>query len=123
MPKQPLPTPAAFAVHQVMTAAPHMGAPVVAGTPAYRIAPTDAAANVVPMPTKAPVDDGARINLSDIKDRLAPIQITAEGLASLGFPHVAQEKASKLYRVSDFPRICDALMAHIASVRDQRRVA
>lgn len=80
-------------------------------------------ANVVPMPTKAPADDGARINLSDIKDRLAPIQITAEGLASLGFPHVAQEKASKLYRASDFPRICDALMAHIASVRDQRRVA
>ncbi len=82
-----------------------------------------ATGTVVPMPTKAPADDGARMNLSDIKDRLHPIQITAEGLASLGFPHVAQEKASKLYRASDFPRICDALMAHIASVRDQRRVA
>ena len=90
------------------------------GTPEVKHIP---AANVVPMPTKAPADDGARINLSEIKDRLAPIQITAEGLASLGFTHVAQEKASKLYRAADFPLICDALMAHIASVRDQRRVA
>ena len=120
MPKQPLPTPAAFAVHQVMTAAPHMGAPVVAGTPAYRIAPTDAAANVVPMPTKAPVDDGARINLSDIKDRIAPLSITAEGLAQLGFPHVAQEKASKLYRAADFPSMRDAMVKHLMSLDRQQ---
>ena len=79
-------------------------------------------ANVVPMPTKAPADDGARINLSEIKDRLAPIQITAEGLASLGFPHVAQEKASKLYRASDLSAICSALIRHLELVRAQQRM-
>jgi len=96
-----------------------------APTPAPSAAPVAApvAANVVPMPTKAPADDGARINLSDIKDRLAPIQITAEGLASLGFPHVAQEKASKLYRASDLGAICTALIRHLEMVRAQRMVA
>lgn len=96
--------------------------------PTYPPAPpaqalTTGPANVVPMPTKAPADDGARINLSDIKDRLHPIQITAEGLASLGFPHVAQERASKQYRAADFPRMCDALIQLVARARDARRAA
>lgn len=90
------------------------------GTPEVKHIP---AGNVLPMPTKAPADDGSRINLSDIKDRLAPIQITAEGLASLGFPHVAQEKASKLYRASDLGAICTALIRHLEMVRAQRMVA
>lgn len=77
------------------------------------------AGNVVPLsrPAAPPVDTGARINLSDIKDRLHPIQITAEGLASLGFSHVATEKASKLYRAADFGLICAALVAHIEAVQ------
>lgn len=92
-----------------------------APTPAPSAAPVAApvAANVVPMPTKAPADDGARINLSDIKDRIFPLQITAEGLASLGFPHVATEKASKLYRAADFPRMRDAMVKHLMSLDRQ----
>lgn len=89
------------------------------GTPEVKHIP---AANVVPMPTKAPADEGARINLSDIKDRIHPLQITAEGLASLGFPHVAQEKASKLYRASDLGAICSALIRHLELVRAQQRM-
>ena len=86
------------------------------GTPEVKHIP---AANVVPMPTKAPADDGARMNLSDIKDRIAPLQITAEGLAQLGFPHVAQEKASKLYRAVDFLRMRDAMVKHLMSLDRQ----
>ena len=93
-----------------------------AAAPAPSAAPVAApvAANVVPMPTKAPADDGARINLSDIKDRIFPLQITAEGLASLGFPHVATEKASKLYRAADFPSMRDAMVKHLMSLDRQQ---
>lgn len=91
--------------------------PIAAPAPVVAAAPV--AANVVPLtrPASPPVDTGARINLSDIKDRLHPIQITAEGLASLGFSHVATEKASKLYRAADFGLICAALVAHIEAVQ------
>lgn len=94
--------------------------PAASPQPSPAPAPT-----VVQMPVRqaAPADDGARMNLSDIKDRLYPIQITAEGLASLGINHVGQEKASKLYRAADFPAICNALIAHITAKRDERAAA
>lgn len=91
--------------------------PIAAPAPVATAAPV--AANVVPLtrPAAPQADTGSRINLSDIKDRLHPIQITAEGLASLGFSHVATEKASKLYRAADFGLICAALVAHIEAVQ------
>ena len=55
------------------------------------------------------------LRLGEINARLAPIGLTADGLAALGFTHVATDKASKLYRASDYPRICDALVRHIKS--------
>lgn len=65
--------------------------------PAPRIAPTSA-------PT---------LRLGQINERLAPIALTAEGLATLGFRHAATDKAAKLYHESDFEPICAALMRHI----------
>src|SRR5690606_13600191 len=56
----------------------------------------------------APVST-ARIKLGDINARIAPLSITAEGLASLGFQPVGQERAAKLYAEADMPRICAAL--------------
>jgi hypothetical protein len=44
---------------------------------------------------------------------LAPIALTADGLASLGFTHAATDKAAKLYHESSFPQICAALVRHI----------
>lgn len=59
------------------------------------------------------VDTGARIKLGDINARLAPVSLTADGLAQLGFSHVATDKSAKLYRASDFPAMCAALVKHI----------
>lgn len=53
------------------------------------------------------------LRLGQINERLAPIAMTADGLASLGFPHAATDKAAKLYHEHDFPRICAALVQHI----------
>lgn len=78
-----------------------------------------AAAIVTPIETaRAPAstDDEAMLRLGQINERLAPIALTADGLAQLGFAHVMTEKAAKLYRESDFLRICAALQRHISAV-------
>lgn len=60
------------------------------------------------VPTGAPT-----LRLGQINERLAPIALTAEGLATLGFKHAATDKAAKLYHESDFEAICVALTTHI----------
>lgn len=75
-------------------------------------------ANVVPLPTKAPaVDTSARIKLGEVNALIAPLSITADGLESLGFPVVATDKTSKLYRLADVPAILAAMVAHIEAVQ------
>ena len=60
------------------------------------------------------------LRLGQINERLAPIALTAEGLATLGFKHAATDKAAKLYHESDFEPICAALLRHIeAALRKQ----
>ena len=53
------------------------------------------------------------LKLGQINERLAPVSINAEGLAELGFPHVATDKSAKLYRECDYLAICEALIQHI----------
>lgn len=60
-----------------------------------------------------PSDNGPRIKLGVLNACIAPLSISADGLAELGFPHVATEKAAKLYRASDWPAICAALVKHL----------
>lgn len=67
-------------------------------------------------------DAGARIKLGDINARIAPLSITADGLAALGFQHVGTGGAAKLYRADEFPRICAAIVAHIGRIQ-MRKVA
>jgi predicted phage-related endonuclease len=57
-----------------------------------------------------PVDSGARIKLGDINGWIAPLSITAAGLASLGFKPVGNRGAAQLYAAVDFPRIVGALI-------------
>ena len=65
-------------------------------------------------PSAAPAKAAPPIKLGQINDWLAPLSISADGLASLGF-HPAQSKgAAKLYAASDFPRICAALAKVVA---------
>ena len=76
------------------------------------------AANVVPISRPAaPADTGGRVKLGDIATSIAPLSITADGLAQLGFAHVATEKAAKLYRTADLPRIYAAMVAHIEAAQ------
>jgi putative phage-type endonuclease len=71
---------------------------------------------VNPVPPAA--NDDARIKLGDINSRIAPLSISADGLAELGFPHVGTAGSAKLYRESDYPRICEALIQHLTQVAD-----
>lgn len=48
--------------------------------------------------------------VGQINARIAPMTITAAGLASLGFTPAGTERASKLYAGEDFTRICEALI-------------
>lgn len=60
-------------------------------------------------------DDGSRINISQINARLAPISLTARGIAELG---IAGEPSGKstLYSNAEFLQICRALIGHIKQV-------
>lgn len=83
--------------------------------PAQAAAPAPApAANVVPMRAAAPAPAAApasppTMKLGDINALLSPIQLTAEGLVKLGFPHAATDKSAKLYHARDLTNICAAL--------------
>lgn len=83
--------------------------------------PADAgpAGKVVPLtrPAAPPVDTGARVKLGDITASIAPLAITADGLAQLGFTHVATEKSVKLYKLADLPAIYAAMVRHIEAVQ------
>lgn len=57
---------------------------------------------------------GARIKLGEINALIAPLSISAEGLAQLGFSPVATDKAAKLYDASRFEAIKSALIGVIA---------
>jgi predicted phage-related endonuclease len=84
------------------------------------IIPEPAPAQVTPIDAaRAPADD-AMLRLGQINERLAPIVLTSEGLSRLGFAHVMTDKSAKLYRESDFHRICSALMRHIAAVQQPK---
>ena len=65
------------------------------------------------------VANGATIKLGDINARLAPIQISADGLASLGFEPVSTERNAKHYRESDLRQICLAISNHMLEMADE----
>lgn len=72
-------------------------------------------------PAAANAPDGARLTLGDINARIAPLTITAAGLAQLGFQPVAVERAAKLYRFADLPLMCEQMrrcLARAASLQD-----
>jgi putative phage-type endonuclease len=74
---------------------------------------------VIPM-TLPVLDTGVTIKLGEICARIAPLSITADGLASLGFPFVATDKSAKLYRECDFGLICASLISHINQVQTRQ---
>ena len=73
-------------------------------------------------PAVAAEDDGQRIKLGDIVHRLG-FALTADFLHTLGFLPADVKGGAKLYRASDFPRICAALIRHIQAVQSGRAAA
>jgi len=69
-----------------------------------------------------PVDDGRHFKLGDLSDRLGFV-VSASFMSSLGFEAAARERGATLYRESDFPRICTALVNHIQAVQAQLAAA
>jgi exodeoxyribonuclease (lambda-induced) len=74
-----------------------------------------------PAPTMVPLLPSMR--LGQINERLAPIALTADGLARLGFAPAATDKSAKLYHEADFPAMCAALIRHVDGVAQQARAA
>ena len=62
------------------------------------------------------LDDGARIRLGEISDRLG-FTVTADFISSLGFHPVETVKAAKMYRESDFIPIVSSLIDRLDRVR------
>lgn len=90
---------------------------VATAAPAPVSAPVAAPpAPVVARPAPVAADTGERINLGQINERIAPLSITAAGLAALGFEHVATDRASKLYRACDFSRMVAAMTNHLQTL-------
>ncbi|MFI8608540.1 YqaJ viral recombinase family protein [Pseudomonas sp. NPDC077649] len=79
-------------------------------------------AAVQPVKQQAPADDGQRLKLGDINSTLG-FTVTADFLRSLGFEPANRERNAVLYRASDWPRICAALVQHINSVATQKAAA
>jgi predicted phage-related endonuclease len=61
-------------------------------------------------------DEKPTLKLGDICARLG-FTVTADFLAELGFTATV-DRGARLYRSSDFPRICEALIQHLTTVAD-----
>lgn len=81
----------------------------------FRLLPSDAGAML-----RAPrADEPATLKLGAINDRLGHLTVTAQNLADLGITHSATDKNARLFKESDWPRICVALANHIRKVCDE----
>ena len=80
--------------------------------PPLAVSPT--AAVLLQRAGAAPTPAGARIKLGDINVAIAPLSITADGLASLGFKSIGTDRAAKLYAASDFEAIRQKLIAQLS---------
>ena len=76
-----------------------------------------------PAPISAPSSTGKRIKLGEINAAINPLSITADGLAQLGFTHVAQDRAAKLYDASQLPAIYAALHRVLTTAEDSYPLA
>lgn len=81
-------------------------APVIASAPIAAAPALSQAAKSLAAPAPAQV---VRIKLGDINAKIAPLTITADGLAQLGFMPVTIERASKLYDAAKLPAMFSAM--------------
>jgi len=89
------------------------------GTPPLpMVAPTSSVPSAQP---QAKQGNGATIKLGDINARIAPLSISADGLAQLGFSPVGHQGAAKLYAADDLPQMLEAMAAVLRGERQALR--
>jgi predicted phage-related endonuclease len=92
--------------------------------PVVTAATSVATTTVQPAPWVAPArvtpTGTPTLRLGQINDRLAPIALTAEGIATLGIKHSATDKNAKLYFESDFDLICSALIQRLQAASQKQ---
>lgn len=71
----------------------------------------------------AVIEDGRRLTLGQLNFLLAPVSISATGMAELGFEPVERVKNSCLYRRCDVPRICAAITEHLRELASEMAAA
>ncbi|WOB24783.1 MULTISPECIES: hypothetical protein [Xanthomonas] len=81
-------------------------APAVVSAPVAVAPALSQAAKSLPAPAPA---QAVRIKLGDINAKIAPLTITADGLAQLGFLPATIERASKLYDAAQLPAMFSAM--------------
>ncbi len=97
----------------------------VAAAPAATAAPVRTAPTAVasaPAPNAAP-REVVKIKLGDINARIAPLSISADGLALLGFKPINATGAAKLYDQAQFPDMCRAMIHGLQDAADQYPLA
>lgn len=104
-------------------------APVEAAAPvqqgvatAPRPVPTAVASSSAPAAAAAP-REVVKIKLGDINARIAPLSISADGLAQLGFKPINATGAAKLYDQAQFPAMCEALIEGLRGAAEQYPMA
>lgn len=113
------------AAQAAQTAAAQQQTEPVAAAPAataaaVRTAPT--AATSARAPNAAP-REVVKIKLGDINARIAPLSISADGLALLGFKPINATGAAKLYDQAQFPDMCRAMIHGLQDAADQYPLA
>ncbi|MBD8630776.1 YqaJ viral recombinase family protein [Oxalobacteraceae sp. CFBP 8755] len=76
-----------------------------------------APAQVTPIAAARLATSAPTLRLGQINERLAPVAVTADGLARLGFAAAGRDRAAVLYHESDFSEICRALVVHVRAVQ------
>jgi hypothetical protein len=102
---------------------PSVESPALAPAVVYRSAPRTVEslpADASPVPSAGPAKT---IKLGDINARIAPLSITADGLATLGFKPVGTERAAKLYAESDLLAIYRGLYSVIQNAANELKKA
>ncbi|MDR9839414.1 lambda-exonuclease family protein [Herbaspirillum huttiense] len=84
------------------------------------VAPAAAPAPVAAAPRREPSGQPT-LRLGHICERIAPLSITADGLAALGFVHSGTDKAAKLYHEAEFPAMCQAIATHVLAAANHQR--
>ncbi|WP_313242077.1 YqaJ viral recombinase family protein [Stenotrophomonas sp.] len=113
----PTPEPVAAALEPVLLAG--LAAVASRSAPVLTSAPAPQAA----APVAAAPHEVVKIKLGDINARIAPLSISADGLAQLGFKPVNATGAAKLYDQAQFPAMCEALIEGLRYAAEQYPMA